>query len=603
MKEAIRNFAIIAHIDHGKSTLADRFLELTGTVKKEKMQPQFLDRMDLERERGITIKMQPVRMVWRIPQHLKSELSLDSYILNLIDTPGHVDFNYEVSRSLAAIEGVILLVDATKGIQAQTIANLELAKEQNLVIVPAVNKIDLPQARVEEVILETSELIDTPFKEVIPISAKTGENVEKLLVEVVKRIPSPQGEEEKQLKCLIFDSNYNSYLGAVAFVRVFDGKITPGQEVYLYQAKKLTKVKEVGYFNPEFFPVKELKAGEIGYIALGIKDPALIRIGDTITVLEKGKLNTKPFKGYREPKPVVFTSIYPKDPNEWNLLKEALLKLKLNDSSLYFEPETKSFLGKGFKCGFLGLLHAEIVTERLKREYGINLLVSSPSVSYKIILTDGKEIIIHSPKDWPDPVKIKETQEQYAEIKIITPTRYLNPVLKILPTKDYKLENIGTEKIIISVNLPLRIIIEGFYDKLKSVTQGFASMDYRIIGWKKADLVKLEILIAKKNQEALSKIVPKDKAQEEGKKILEKLYKVLPPQMFDLALQAKVGGRIIARKTIRARRKDVIAPLYGGDVTRKMKLLEKQKRGKKKLQEKGQFSIPAEVFWKVFRQD
>ncbi|MCD6410478.1 translation elongation factor 4 [bacterium] len=603
MKETIRNFAIIAHIDHGKSTLADRFLELTATIEKEKMQPQFLDRMDLERERGITIKMQPVRMIWEIPQSLRKELSLDLCILNLIDTPGHVDFNYEVSRSLAAIEGVILLVDATKGIQAQTIANLELAKEQNLVIVPAINKIDLPQARTEEVALEVSELLEVPLKEIIPVSAKTGENVEKLLTEVVRKVPPPQGEETNKLKCLIFDSKYNSYLGAVAFVRVFDGKITSGQEVYLYQAKQLTKVKEVGYFSPDFVSTKELKTGEIGYIALGIKDPTLVKIGDTVTILEKEKISIKPFEGYREPKPVVFTSIYPENPNDWNLLREALLKLKLSDSSLYFEPETKSFLGKGFKCGFLGLLHAEIVTERLKREYGINLLVSSPSVSYKIITTDGKEIVVFSPRDWPDPARIKETKEQYVELKIITPTKYLNAVLKVLPAKDYKLENLGAEKLLISLNLPLRIIIEGFYDKLKSITQGFASMDYKIIGWQKADLVKLEILIAKKNQEALSKIVPRNEAQKEGKKVLEKLYKVLPPQMFDLALQAKVGGRIIARKTIRAKRKDVIAPLYGGDVTRKMKLLKKQKKGKKKLQERGQFSVPPEVLWKVFRQD
>jgi len=610
----IRNFAIIAHIDHGKSTLADRFLEITGTVGKEKMRPQFLDAMDLERERGITIKMQPVRMVWQtkipnpndqIPNKFGGSefLHFDFWILNLIDTPGHVDFSYEVSRSLAAIEGAILLVDATKGVQAQTIANLELAKKENIVIIPAVNKIDLPQAKIEETILEISELLKISPDEVVPISAKTGENVPNLLQEVIKRVPPPKGDPKSPLKALIFDSKYDPYFGVVAYVRIFDGTIKANDNLYLIQAQKQAKAREVGWFLPEPSAQKEIKAGEVGYVALGIKDPEIVRIGDTITVLEKGKIVVKPLPGYKIPNPVVFVSIYPENPNEWELLKDALLKLKLNDSSLYFEPESKSFFGKGFRCGFLGLLHAEIVTERIKREFGINLLISSPSVSYKIITADNKERIIYSPKDWPDPAKIKEIQERYVMLKIITPPNYLNSILKLLKGKKPTIQNLGEERVIVQTELPLREILSGFYDRLKSVSQGFASMDYTILDWRKADLVKLEILIAKRPQEALAKIVPRNDAYEEGKKILEKLYKTLPPQMFDLALQAKVGGKIIARKTIRARRKDVTAPLYGGDVTRKKKLLEKQKKGKKKLEEKGQMSIPPQVFWEMFREE
>ncbi|MCX6759164.1 MAG: translation elongation factor 4 [Candidatus Nealsonbacteria bacterium] len=610
-----RNFVIISHIDHGKSTLADRFLELTGTVPKTKMREQFLDSMDLERGRGITIKMHPVRMEYTFDHK--------PYILNLIDTPGHIDFNYEVSRSLAAVEGAILLVDATKGIQAQTIHNLDLAKMQNLLIIPVVNKIDLPQAKIEETKIslaqllkipegEESKLSSSPFavareNEIFLISAKKGTNVKELLEAVIKKIPCPRGNIEKPFRALVFDSKYDPYKGIVAFIRVIDGKIELGSKIYLIQSKSEGEVKELGYFKPEFQPVKELKSGEIGYLATGIKEPGKIRVGDTITsysVTQPLSHLVEPLPGYKVPKPVVFASIYPENPDDFENLKEALSRLKLNDSSFTFEPETKEALGRGFRCGFLGSLHTEIVSERLKSEFGLNLIISTPSVVFKIIDQKNKEFLVFSPSDWPNPAEIKEAQEPWAKLEIITPSQYLGRVLGILNNlkgKAIETKYFGTDKILLIYEVPFKEIISGFYDNLKGVSQGFASMNYEILGYKKGDLVRLEILIAGRKEEAFSKIVYKDEAHKNGKKIAEKLKEVLPSQLFSVPIQAVVSGKVVARETISAKRKDVIAPLYGGDYTRKKKLLEKQKKGKKELKEKGRIRIPSRVFLEIFK--
>ena len=588
--ENIRNFCIIAHIDSGKSTLADRFLELTDTIPKEKMRPQYLDMMDIERERGITIKMRPVRMEYQ------------GYILNLIDTPGHVDFSYEVSRSLAAVEGAILLVDATKGIQAQTLANLELAKRQNLVIIPAINKIDSPQAKIGETKTDLAKLLNIPENEIFEISAKYGTNVEQLLDAVIKKISSPKGVLEKPLRALIFDSEYDSFKGVVSYVRVIDGEISPGDKIYLIQTKIESEAKEVGYFRPELKVAKELKAGEIGYIATGIKEPGKVRVGETITKL-KG-LKVEPLSGYETPKPMVFASIYPENPDDFDALKEAMSKLKLNDASLSFESEMREFLGRGFRCGFLGTLHAEIVSERLRREFGLDLVISNPSVVYKIINQKEKEIFVYSPSDWPPSAEIKEAREPLVKIEIMTPTSYLGEVSDLLESSEGNLietKYFTSDKLLLIYEVPLRKIIIGFYDDLKSRTQGFASMNYKILGYRPGDLVQLEILIAGKREEAFSKIVPRASAFKEGKRIVEKLKEVLPSQLFSVSLQAAVSGKIIARETMKAKGRDVTAPLYGGDYTRKRKLLEKQKKGKKELKEKGRIRIPPRVFLEMFR--
>ncbi len=591
----IRNFCIIAHIDSGKSTLADRFLELTGTIPKEKMRPQYLDMMDLERERGITIKMRPVRMEYQ------------GCILNLIDTPGHVDFSYEVSRSLAAVEGAILLVDATKGIQAQTIYNLEMAKKQNLVIIPAINKIDSPQAKIGETKTDLAKLLNIPENEIFEISAKYGTNVEQLLDAVIKKISSPKGVLEKPLRALIFDSEYDSFKGVVSYVRVVDGEISPGDKIYLIQTKIESEAKEVGYFRPELKVAKEIIAGEIGYIATGIKEPGKVRVGETIMKISNFQFpisNIEPLPGYKEPKPMVFASIYPENPDDFDVLKEAMSKLKLNDASLSFESEMRVTLGRGFRCGFLGTLHAEIVSERLRREFGLDLVISNPSVVYKIINQKEKETFVYSPSDWPPSTEIKEAQEPWVKIEIMTPTSYLGEVSDLLKSSEGNLietKYFTSDKLLLIYEIPLREIIIGFYDKLKGRTQGFASMNYEVLGYRLADLVKLEILIAGKQEEAFSKIVPKASAFKEGKRIVEKLKEILPSQLFSVSLQAAVSGKIIARETMKANRRDVIAPLYGGDYTRKRKLLEKQKKGKKELKEKGRIRIPPRVFLEMLR--
>ena len=603
--ENTHNLVIISHIDHGKSTLADRLLELTGTIPKEKMREQFLDSMDLERGRGITIKMHPVRMTYI--------LNSKFYILNLIDTPGHVDFSYEVSRSLVAVEGAILLVDATKGIQAQTLANLELAKKQNLVIIPAVNKIDSPQAKIGETKTDLAKLLNILEKEVFEISAKYGTNVEKLLQAVIEKIPCPKGNPEKPLRALIFDSKYDPFKGVIAFVRVIDGKVSSGEKIYLIQTKTEGEVKEIGYFKPELVETYELKAGEIGYIATGIKTPAKVRVGETITKISN--LNVEPLPGYQTPKPMVFASIYPENPDDFDLLKTALAKLKLNDASLSFEPEMREFLGRGFRCGFLGTLHAEITSERLSREFSLSLIISTPSVVYRVINQKNQEISIYSPSDWPPQDEIKKIKEPWARLEIITPQNFLGRVLEILKGtegKSIETRYFGLNKVLLIYEVPLREIIVGFYDNLKGQTQGFASMNYEFLdsnppttqqglGYRPADLVKLEILIAGGREEAFSKIAPRTKAYQEGKRMVEKLKKILPSQLFSVPLQAVVSGKIIARETIKAKRRDVIAPLYGGDYTRKRKLLEKQKRGKKELKEKGRIRIPPKVFLEMFQ--
>ena len=586
----IRNFCIITHIDHGKSTLADRFLEETQTVPKTKMREQFLDSMDLERGKGITIKMHPVRMEYK------------DFVLNLIDTPGHVDFSYEVSRSLAAVEGAVLLVDATKGIQAQTLANLEQAQKQNLIIIPAVNKIDSPQAKIEETRDAISQLLGVPQDDIFLISAKLGKNVKELLEAVIKKIPPPQGNRENPFRALIFDSKFDAFKGILAYLRVVDGEIKAGEKIQLVQAKSQGEVKEVGFFRPGLEAQKTLAAGEIGYLATGIKEPGKVRVGDTITVLS-GNVDALP--GYKEPKPMIFLSIYPENPDDFDLLKDALERLKLNDAALTFKPEVKEGLGRGFQCGFLGLLHAEIVNERLKREFDLDLIFSTPSVIYKIINQEEQEAFVYTPNEWPETSHIKQAQELWAKLQVLTPLHYLGSVSELfgnIETNYIETQYLGKEKIELIYEVPLREIVnKNFYDKLKSVSQGFASMNYEIVDWRPGNFVKLDILILGKKEEALSRIVSEKEAEREGRRAVEKLKEVLPPQLFSVPLQAAVGGKVIARETMKALRRDVIAPLYGGDYTRKRKLLEKQKKGKKELKEKGSIRIPPGVFLEMFK--
>lgn len=576
MNNNIRNFVIMAHIDHGKSTLADRFLELTKTVDPRKMQPQFLDRMSIERERGITIKMQPVKMIWK------------DYILNLIDTPGHVDFSYEVSRSLAAVEGAILLVDATQGVQAQTLTNLEFAKKENLVIVPVINKIDLPTANIEQSIKEVEKLLNIKREEILLISGKTGENVEKLLERVIEVVPPPKVSNDLASRALIFDSEYDAYKGVVAYVRVFDGSFKKGDKIFLMQVGANADALELGYFHPEFVEGKELKSGEIGYIATGLKEIDKCRVGDTITNPKSQILNPKlePLRGYMEPQPVVFASFYPIDSDDYDLLSDGLRKLKLNDASLSFNPESSGALGRGFRCGFLGMLHLEIVSERLKRDYGLNLITTSPSVVHRKN-SDNK------------------IEEPVMDMEIITPNQYLGAINKLLSNFPGEFKDtvwLTDEKIIIKFEGPLDIILQGFYDKLKTVSSGYASMSYLIKDYRAADLVKLDILIDRENIEAFSKIIRRSEAQREGKRLVELLKEILPNYQWSVPIQAAVEGNIIARETKGAMKKDVTGYLYGGDYSRKRKLLEKQKKGKKKMAQFGKVTIPAEVFLKVLKE-
>ncbi len=601
----IRNFCIISHIDHGKSTLADRFLELTKTIDKRKMREQYLDMMDLEREKGITIKMQPVRMSYI--------LNSKSYILNLIDTPGHVDFSYEVSRSLAAVEGAILLVDATQGIQAQTLANLYLALDQDLVIIPAVNKIDLfapyraegsgagADAQIREAKEELAQLLGIKKEEIFEISGKTGTNVANLLEEIIQKVPPPKGDAELPLRALVFDSKYDSFKGVIAYVRLIDGKIKRGERIKLMVSGAEDMAIDVGYFKPELASSSELSAGEIGYIATGIKEPGKVKVGDTITI-QNSKTEVGPLRGYKEPKSMVYASFFPEKGEDFDLLKDALSKLKLNDASLVFEPEVSEVLGRGFKCGFLGTLHLEIVFERLKREFNIKLITTTPSVLYKI-KERGQEKSIYSPQQLS--LEAEQIKEPWAKLEIVAPQKYLSQIIALVKNKrgEYRdTKYLTADRAILACEIPLAELITDFYDKLKNLSSGYASLNYELMDWRIGDLVRLNILVAGERVDALSRIVPRDRAYEEGKAMVEKLKEILPDQLFAVALQAESDGRIIARETMKAMRKDVTGYLYGGDYTRKRKLLEKQKRGKKLLKEKGKVNIPPEVFLQILKK-
>ncbi len=597
-KQYIRNFSIIAHIDHGKSTLADRLIEMTGVLSKREMESQVLDNMDIERERGITIKSQAVRMLYKAKDGKE-------YEFNLIDTPGHVDFNYEVSRSLAACDGAILVVDSSQGVEAQTLANVYLALDNNLEILPVLNKIDLPSARPDEIKNEIEDIIGIPAQDAPCISAKTGLNVDKILERIVTDIPAPKGDENANLKCLIFDSIYDNYKGALAYVRVKDGTVKVGDEILLMAVNKTFTVTELGYFEPgTYVPTNKLEAGEVGYIAASIKTLSDIRVGDTITLKEKPA--SEPLPGYKKVNPMVYCGLYPMDGSDYENLKVALEKLKLNDAALEYEQETSAALGFGFRCGFLGLLHLEIIQERLDREFDLGLITTSPSVIYKVHKTNGEVIELYNPSELPPATDISYMEEPFVSAEIITPKEYVGGIMEICQNRRgiYKdMKYLDANRVTLVYELPLNEIIYDFFDSLKSKTKGYASFDYEFKEYRRSDLTKLDILINGENVDALSFIVHKDNSYERGKKMVEKLKTVIPRHLFVIPIQAAIGGKIIARETISAMRKDVLAKCYGGDITRKKKLLEKQKRGKKKMREIGNVEIPQEAFLSVLKLD
>ena len=583
----IRNFSIIAHIDHGKSTLADRILEYTGEVDKRQMKEQLLDNMDIERERGITIKLNAVR------------LSYNGYMLNLIDTPGHVDFSYEVSRSLAACEGAVLVVDATQGIEAQTLANVYLALENNLEIIPVINKIDLPSADIPKVEKELYDTFGFTSEEIIKVSAKTGVGIPDLVNAIIERIPSPKEYNDK-LKCLIFDSYFDSYRGVVILVRVVSGKITKKTKIKMLTTGAEYDVVSLGYHTPFEHEVEELKEGEVGFITASIKSLSSVSVGDTIT--DANDPTDKALPGYKPMKPMVYCGIYPIESNKYPALKEAIEKLKLNDASLTFEPETSSTLGFGFRMGFLGLLHLEIISERIEREFGIEIIATTPSVNYEINLTDGSTIFIDNPSMMPDKVKIKNIKEPYIFTNILVPTDYIGPIMELCQDKRgiYKsIDYLDTTRVNIHYELPLSEIVYDFFDRLKSSTKGYASFDYEVIGYKESDLVKMDILLNGEVVDALSLIVHKDFAYDRGRRMVDNLKNIIPRQMFEVPVQAVIGSKVIARSDIKAMRKDVLAKCYGGDITRKRKLLDKQKEGKKKMKTIGKVEIPSEAFLSI----
>ena len=594
----IRNFSIVAHIDHGKSTLADRLIELTGALSKREMEDQILDNMEIERERGITIKAQSVRMKYKAKDG-------QEYTFNLIDTPGHVDFNYEVSRSLAACDGAILIVDSTQGVEAQTLANVYLAIDNNLEILPVINKIDLPSARPEETQKEIEDIIGIPAEGCPCISAKTGLNVEQVLEKIVTDLPAPKGDEEAKTKCLIFDSYYDNYKGAVAYVRVMDGTVKVGDEIRLMQANKVFTVTELGYFAPgSYMPGNELKAGEVGYIAASIKSLSEIHVGDTITLNQNPA--DEPLKGYKKVQPMVYCGIYPIDGSQFEALKLALEKLKLNDAALEFEQETSVALGYGFRCGFLGLLHLEIIEERLDREFDLGLITTAPSVIYKVHKTTGEILDVYNPADLPPQTEISYMEEPIVTADIITPKEYIGNIMDICQNRRgifIDMKYLDDNRVTLIYEMPLNEIIYDFFDSLKSRTKGYASFDYEFKEYRKSNLVKLDIHVNGEPVDALSFIVFKDNAYDRGKKMVEKLKEVIPRHLFAIPLQAVVGGTIIARETISAMRKDVLAKCYGGDITRKKKLLEKQKRGKKRMRQIGNVEMPQEAFLSVLKLD
>ncbi|CDC31454.1 elongation factor 4 [Clostridium sp. CAG:508] len=597
-KKFIRNFSIIAHIDHGKSTLADRLIEMTGVLSKREMENQVLDNMDIERERGITIKSQAVRMKYRAKDG-------NDYELNLIDTPGHVDFNYEVSRSLAACDGAVLVVDSSQGVEAQTLANVYLAIDNDLEILPVINKIDLPNARPEEVKKEIEDIIGIPAQDAPCISAKSGLNVDQVLERIVTDLPAPTGDETAPLKALIFDSIYDNYKGAIAYVRIKDGTVKVGDEMILMSSGKSFTITEVGYFEPgKYAPSNDLKAGEVGYIAASIKSLQDVRVGDTIT-LKEGPAQ-EPLPGYKKVNPMVYCGIYPIDGSDYENLKVALEKLKLNDAALEYEPETSGALGSGFRCGFLGLLHLEIIEERLDREFDLSLITTSPSVIYKIHKTDGTVLDLYNPSDMPTPNEIDYMEEPMVQAEIITPKEYVGGIMEICQNRRgtyIDMKYLDATRVNLIYEMPLNEIIYDFFDTLKSKTKGYASFDYEFKEYRRSDLVKLDIWVNGEGVDALSFIVHRDSSYEKGKKMVEKLKDVIPRQLFIIPLQAVIGGKIIARETISAMRKDVLAKCYGGDITRKKKLLEKQKRGKKKMRQIGNVEIPQEAFLSVLKLD
>ena len=597
-KQLIRNFSIIAHIDHGKSTLADRLIELTGVLSKREMESQVLDNMDIERERGITIKSQAVRMKYKAKDGKE-------YELNLIDTPGHVDFNYEVSRSLAACDGAILVVDSSQGVEAQTLANVYLAIDNNLEILPVLNKVDLPNARPEEVKREIEDIIGIPAEDAPCISAKTGLNVEEVLERIVTDLPAPHGDEKAPLKCLIFDSIYNDYKGAIAYVRVKDGTIKVGDEILLMATNKTFTVTEVGHFEPgSYEPCEKLLAGEVGYIAASIKNLSDIHVGDTVTL--KNNKAEEPLPGYKKVNPMVYCGIYPVDGSDYENLKVALEKLKLNDAALVYEPESSGALGFGFRCGFLGLLHLEIIEERLDREFDLSLITTSPSVIYRVHKTNGEVLELYNPTDLPVPNEISYIEEPMVSAEILTPKEFVGNIMEICQNRRgiyIDMKYLDENRVTLIYEMPLNEIIYDFFDQLKSKTKGYASFDYEFKEYKKSDLVKLDIWVNGEGVDALSFIVHKSNSYERGKKMVEKLKQVIPRQLFIIPIQAVIGGKIIARETISAMRKDVLAKCYGGDITRKKKLLEKQKRGKKKMRQVGNVEIPQEAFLSVLKLD
>ena len=594
-RELIRNFCIIAHIDHGKSTLADRLMELTETVSTRDMENQLLDSMDIERERGITIKSTAVRMFYTASDGKR-------YMLNLIDTPGHVDFTYEVSRALAACEGAVLIVDSTQGIEAQTLANVYLAVDNNLEIVPVINKIDLPSADPDNAAREIEDIIGIPADDAPRVSAKTGENVKDVLEMIVKNIPAPSGDTEKPLRALIFDSYYDNYKGALSHVRIVEGSIKTGDRIRFMHSKNEFDTTEIGVFTPDMKPIEELSAGEVGYIAASIKSVAETKVGDTITLADNPA--KEPLHGYKQANPMVYCGIYPADGADYENLHEALEKLILNDASISYEPETSQALGYGFRCGFLGLLHMEIAEERLEREFDLDLVTTSPSVVYKVTTADGKEIRIDNPSNLPSPSEILKIEEPICEAHIMTPPEYVGTIMELVKEKRgifIDMTYLEKTRVQLTYTIPLNEIIFDFFDSLKSRSRGYASFDYEISGYEPSDLVKLDFLLNGDMCDALSTIVHADKAYAKGRAVAEKLKEVIPRQQFEIPIQAAIGGRIIARETVRALRKDVLAKCYGGDISRKKKLLEKQKEGKKRMRQVGTVEVPSDAFMSVLR--
>ncbi len=596
-KDLIRNFCIVAHIDHGKSTLADRLLEVTGTVSAKDMREQVLDNMPLERERGITIKSHAITMEYRARDGRV-------YELNLIDTPGHVDFTYEVSRSLAACEGVVVLVDASQGIEAQTLSNLYMALENDLAIIPALNKIDMKAARVGELKEQVSELLGVEESEILEVSAKEGIGIKEILEAMVEEIPPPEGDSSARLSALIFDSSFDQYRGAIAYVRVFEGTLTAGMKIRLLAKGTVHEVLEVGVFRLGMYPRKRLFAGEVGYIVAGIKNIADANVGDTVA--EADDEDAKPLPGYREIKPMVYSGLYPTDGENFEVLREALLKLRLNDASLSYEPESSQALGFGFRCGFLGLLHMEIVQERLEREYDLNLIATVPSVRYKATLTDGARVEIENPSSMPEPHRLETVEEPYVTAQVVTPMEYLDVVMRLVKERRGTYsgsEMLDSKRTLITCELPLAEILVDFHDRIKSISKGYASFDYDFSGYRPADLVRLDILVNGEPVDALSVIVHRDRGYKLGKQIVEKLKDLIPRQLFQVVLQAAIGSRVISRETINPLKKNVTAKCYGGDITRKRKLLERQKEGKRRMKSVGRVTIPQEAFLYLLKVD